>query len=184
MTGERKFHPGSFGISHKNEQSHDKKENKDDPVIFVVPMDGSDASLQAVAVASFEAKQSKKHTEVFLFHVIEVGWHLALDAELPDQVDKADMILDKGETVALAFGIKPQRDILQGRDVAHVIVQDASELKAARIFIGVDFKKSLDGEIGRPEPLGAVANEIIKRAECAVDIIRGVDPQRFSSRSS
>ena len=132
---------------------------------IVVPVDGSPASLQAVAVAADIARKNKGR--VYVVHVIEVKRTLALDAPLDIEEAGGDEVLARAEEVARKQGYQVEGEILHAREAGPAIVDEAVERAADLIVIGVGHQHPF-GEFQLPR----LAQAILKGAPCQVWVCR------------
>jgi len=131
----------------------------------LVPVDGSAASLDALALACTLSKRNKG--TVYAVFVIEVARNLALDAELVDEARRGEEVLTRAEEIANDLDYRVEGEILQARDAGHAIVDEAMERHVSAIVMGVDYDTSL-GEFA----LGHTAQYVIKHAPCQVILLR------------
>ncbi len=132
---------------------------------IVVPVDGSPASLAAVALASDIARKNKGR--VFVVHVIEVKRTLPLDAAMVTEETTGDDILAKAEEVARKQGFQVEGEILHAREAGPAIVDEAIERGAELIVLGVEYQQPL-GEFQLPR----VVQAVLKGAPCQVWVCR------------
>lgn len=152
---------------------------------ILVATDGSEASLDAVAVACMIAKRNKG--QVIVVHVIEVQRSLPLDAEMVAEAEAGERILQRAEQVAEELDFDGlEGELLQARDAGHAVVDEAVERRADAIFLGIHYRAPLTEvpEIwpgrGEPQalppptmpPLGNVTQYVLKYAPCAVWLLR------------
>ena len=92
--------------------------------------------------------------EVSLLHVIEVPFERNLDAEDEAAVTEADAILDAAEKLFSERGIRARTSTVQARAAGPAIVDDANELGADLIVMGLRYKKRFGGQwdAGRTVP--------------------------------
>ncbi len=131
----------------------------------LVPVDGSQASLDALALACHLAKRNKGR--VFAVYVIEVARTLPLDAELTPEARLGEDILTRSEEVARALDFEVAGELLQARDAGHAIVDEAIERNVDAIILGMSYKRPL-GEF----QMGHIAQYVIKNAPCQVIVSR------------
>jgi nucleotide-binding universal stress UspA family protein len=129
----------------------------------MVPVDGSPASLQAVALACDLARRNKG--KVYVVHVIEVKRSLPLDAEM--EAAGGEQVLAEAERVAREAGFDVEGEILQARDAGHAIVDEAVERGADLIILGSEFHRPF-GEF----QLGRVIQYVLRSAPCEVWVRR------------
>ncbi len=131
----------------------------------LVPVDGSAASLDALALACSLSKRNKG--TVYAVFVIEVARNLPLDAEMPSEADRGEEILMRAEDVADGLDYKVEGEILQARDAGHAIVDEAIERRVSAIMMGVGYMRPL-GEF----MLDETAQYVVKNAPCQVILVR------------
>ncbi len=131
----------------------------------LVPVDGSAAAFDALALACTLSRRNKG--TVYAVYVIEVARTLPLDAELDPEADLAEQVLTQAEKVADSLDYKVEGEILQARDAAHAIVDEAIEREVGAIFIGVGYERPL-GEF----VLDANAVYVVNHAPCQVVLVR------------
>ncbi len=131
----------------------------------MVPVDGSHASLQAVALACDIARKSKG--QVFVVHVLEVKRTLPLDAELGPEAAAGEEVLAQAEQVAREQDFEVEGEILQAREASHAIVDEAIERTADLIILGMNYQQPF-GEF----QLGRVVQYVLKSAPCEVWVCR------------
>lgn len=132
---------------------------------ILVPVDGSPASMEAVAVACILARRNKG--KVYAVYVVEVHRSLPLDAELLPETQKGEEILDQAEQTADSLDYQVEGALLQAREAAAAVVDEAVERGIDTIILGIDYKRPL-GEF----QMGRTASYILKNAPCEVLICR------------
>ena len=133
---------------------------------ILVPVDGSEASLDALALACVLAKRNKGR--VYAVYVIEVARTLPLDAELTPEARHGEEILTRAEQVADSLDFEVSAEILQARDAGHAVVDEAIERTVDGIILGMSYKRPL-GEF----QMGRTAQYVLKNAPCQVIVSRG-----------
>lgn len=132
---------------------------------ILVPIDGSDASMHAVALACTIAKRNKG--KVYAVHVIEVRRSLPLDAELEPEAARGEEILSRAEKVADEMDFEVEGEILQAREAGHAVVDEAIERGVNTIILGMDYKRPF-GQF----QLGRLTQYVLKHAPCYVWVCR------------
>jgi nucleotide-binding universal stress UspA family protein len=96
----------------------------------------------------------REGVEVSLLHVIEVPFERNLDAEDDSAVASADKILGHAEALLAEHGIPTRTSTVQARAAGPAIVDDANELGADLIVMGLRYKKRFGGQwdAGRTVP--------------------------------
>jgi nucleotide-binding universal stress UspA family protein len=131
----------------------------------LVPINGNPTDDEMVSLACGIAKRTKG--EVHVVYIIEVKRTLPLDADLPPEAERGEMVLEQAERVAESWDQQIQADLLQARDVGPTIVDEARERGADLILLGVTYKKRF-GEFD----LGRTAPYVLKHAACRVWVCR------------
>jgi nucleotide-binding universal stress UspA family protein len=132
---------------------------------ILVPIDGSEGSLDALALACLLAKRNKG--TVYAVYVIEVARTLPLNAELTPEARRGEEVLTRAEQVADSLDFEVAGELLQARDAGHAIVDEAIERAADGIILGMSYKRPL-GEF----QMGRTAQYILKNAPCQVIVSR------------
>lgn len=104
---------------------------------ILVPVDGSEASLEALSLACMVAKRNKG--KVYVIYTIAVSRALPLDAQLLPEAQKGEELLSRAEEVAQALDFAVEGELLQARDVGHAIVDEAIERSVDGIFMGIEY---------------------------------------------
>ncbi len=131
----------------------------------MVPVDGSHASMQAVALACDIARSNKG--KVYVVHVIEVKRTLPLDAQLETEEAAGDEILARAEQVAQEQEFDVEGEILHAREASPAIVDEGIERDVDLIILGMDYQQPF-GEF----QLGRVVRYVLKSAPCEVWVCR------------
>ncbi len=132
---------------------------------ILAPVDGSQASLDALALACTVAKRNKG--KVYAVYVIEVARTLPLDADLTPEARRGEEILSRAEQVAGSLDFEVTGELLQARDAGHAIVDEAIERGVDGVVLGMGYKQPL-GEF----QMGRTAQYVLKNAPCEVLIAR------------
>ena len=133
---------------------------------IVVPVNGSSASVDALALACFLAKRNKG--TVYAVYVIEVARTMPLDAEMTAEARHGEQVLAEAEQRAeeLDFRDNVFGELLQARDSGHAIVDEAVERGVSAIVMGVSYSHGVGDE------LPAAAQYVLKNAPCQVILSR------------
>jgi len=137
---------------------------------LLVPLDGSEASLRALAHACEYARQ-RKGCSVSAVHVIEVPRRLPLDAELVAELEQGERVLEQAEALAREHRVTLDADLLQARQAGPAVVDEARERESGAIVVGVEYH--------RPHgafQLGRLPQYALVHAPCEVWLIRYPPP--------
>lgn len=138
---------------------------------LLVPYDRSPAGLRGLETA-FRLAKSEKNSRVHAVYVVVVDRRMPLDVDLPEQSERGEMCLAEAEELARRYKLKAQGEILQARDAGHAIVDEALELDADAIVIGVP----RSGREGMALDFGKTSEYILRHAPCEVIVVRDGAP--------
>ena len=138
---------------------------------YLVAVDGSAASYNAVAVACDLARRSK--AKVSALYVIEVPRSLPIDADLQLELDRGESILTQAERIAGDHDVRLKGTLLQARQAGNALVDEAVAQSADAIVLGVDY--DYQRPFGQFE-LGALPQYLLEHAPCEVWLIRYPPP--------
>jgi nucleotide-binding universal stress UspA family protein len=132
---------------------------------ILVPIKGHATDGEVLELACETARASK--AQVFVIHVIEVKRTLPLDAELQDEAERGEELLNQAEQVAEGLGLTIHTDLLQARDVGPAIVDEILERSIDLVVMGISYKKRF-GEFD----VGLTLPYVLKHAPCRVWVCR------------
>ncbi len=139
-----------------------------DPIFrrAVVALNGGSSDARIIRLIADEARHSK--AEIVAVHVVEIDWTLPLDADIAGRSEEVQGVLDIAELVAEDYKVTLEPVLLQARDVAAAIVDEAIEREADLLVVGLPYRTRFGGEfaIGRTIPY------ILQNAPCAVWVVR------------
>ena len=132
----------------------------------VLALNGGASDARIVRLLASAATKTK--IELIAVHVVEIDWTLPLDADIAGRSEDVQRVLDSAEEIAEAFKVKLEPVLLQARDVAAAIVDEATERGADLLVVGLPYRKRFGGEfaIGRTIPY------ILQNAPCTVWVVR------------
>jgi K+-sensing histidine kinase KdpD len=91
----------------------------------VVALNGGPSDARIVRLVSTMAARTK--AELIAVHVVEIDWTLPLDADIAGRSEEVQQILDSAEAIAESRKLTIETVLLQARDVAAAIVDEATE---------------------------------------------------------
>src|SRR3954462_367806 len=106
--------------------------------------------------------------ELVAIHVIEVDWSHELSDELTQENEAASAVLDQAEGIAEHFKVKITADLLQAREVAAALVDEAIEVGADAIILGLPYRKRFGGDFA----IGGTIPYVFQNAPCQVLVAR------------
>ncbi|MBA7614010.1 hypothetical protein ES703_21271 [subsurface metagenome] len=128
---------------------------------ILVPVIGTEADEEAIRLACQLAKKNKG--KIWAVYVITIKRTLPLDAEMEPEIKQAEGILDHMASVAEEQDYEIETDLLQAREAAPAIVDEAVERVVDLILMGVTYRTRF-GQFS----LGSVAPYVLKNAPCRV----------------
>jgi nucleotide-binding universal stress UspA family protein len=133
----------------------------------VLALNGEPSDERIVRLTAAQAARTKG-IELIAVHVVEIDWTLPLDADIAGRSEDAQRVLDVAEAAAETYRQTLEPVLLQARDVAAAIVDEAIERSADLLVVGLPYRKRFGGEfaIGRTIPY------ILQNAPCTVWVVR------------
>jgi nucleotide-binding universal stress UspA family protein len=128
---------------------------------ILVPLTGTEADDETMRMACWIARRDK--SKIYVMYVITIKRSLPLEAEIESETKRAEALLDRAEKIAEDEDQAVETDLLQSRDVAPTIIDEASERKVDLILMGVKYQQRF-GQFS----LGSIVPYIIKNAPCQV----------------
>jgi nucleotide-binding universal stress UspA family protein len=118
----------------------------------LVPLAGNQVDDLALRLAATLLADGKGQAS--LLHVIEVPFERQLDVEDEDAMARAEQVLQHGEEFLRSQGVAARTSMVQARVAGAAIVDDAAELDAELIVMGLPYKKRFGGQwdAGRTVP--------------------------------
>jgi nucleotide-binding universal stress UspA family protein len=132
----------------------------------VVALNGGPSDARIVRLVAAQAARTK--AELIAVHVVEIDWTLPLDADIAGRSEEVQQVLDTAEAIAESYKQELEPVLLQARDVAAAIVDEATERGVDLLVLGLPYRKRFGGEfaIGRTIPY------VLQNAPCAVWVVR------------
>jgi nucleotide-binding universal stress UspA family protein len=118
----------------------------------LVPLAGNDADDVALRLTAVLLSGSQ--AQAALLHVIEVPFERQLDVEDEQAMSRAEQILEQGRQLLEKHGVGARTSMVQARVAGAAIVDDAVELGAELIVMGLPYKRRRGGQwdAGRTVP--------------------------------
>ena len=132
----------------------DKRPTTFEHARILVPVLGDDAVDGPALKITALLLSGREGVEASLLHVIEVPFDQTLDTENEAAVARADTILSSAEAILTERGVPTRTSTVQARAAGPAIVDDANELGADLIVMGLRYKKRFGGQwdAGRTVP--------------------------------
>ena len=109
----------------------------------------------------------KTKSKLYVVHVLEVPRSLPLDASMAEESKRADAILTHVEDAAAKLKCQLESEIIQARDVAQTLVDEAADRKVGLLIMGMQRREKY-GKFY----LGTTIPAVLASARCRVWVIR------------
>ncbi|MEJ7902256.1 MAG: universal stress protein [Thermomicrobiales bacterium] len=125
----------------------------------------------------------RQNTFITIAYVVEVQQSMPLDAELPAEIERGELVLHNAELFATRC-VGGRRDhinteLLQARSSGAAIVDEAIDSEADAIMLSCSIRK----KHGRPM-IGDAVDYVLRNAPCEVIVIRQEMPRGSSEETS
>ena len=137
---------------------------------ILIPINGNPEDEVSLSLGCLFAKRTK--AKVTVVYVVEVKRSLPVDAELPNEAEHGQRLLDEAEEKARQFDTSVDVDLLMARAAGPAIVDEAGALHVDLIILGLPYH----AQFGAYQ-LGATSNYVLSHATCRVWLVR----DRFNS---
>ncbi len=101
---------------------------------ILVPIVSGDESREAVELAARLA--TERAGRIVLLRVIVVPLELPLDADLSEQLEEADVLLDEARSIATPYGVRAVERVVRARNAGRAIVEEADRRGTEIIVLG------------------------------------------------
>jgi len=128
---------------------------------ILVPVTGTEADDETMKMACWIAKKEK--SRLYAMYVITIQRSLPLEAEIESETRRAEELLSRMERIAEDEDYELETNLLQAREVAPTVIDEAVERKIDLILMGVKYKRRF-GQFS----LGSIVPYILKNAPCQV----------------
>ena len=133
---------------------------------ILIPINDSSHSERAFRWACHMARDAK--AKLCAIHVIEVPLALSLDAEVVEDIDQAEKLLAKYESIAHDEGYKGvDARCIRSRQAGAAVTREAETEQADLVIVGISYHKTL----GQSD-LGSTGSYIFQHASCQVLVWR------------
>jgi nucleotide-binding universal stress UspA family protein len=138
---------------------------------LIVPVNGTAGDARAIDLVGRLVQ--KQMASVTLIYVVEVAQSMPLDAELPAEIEKGEIILGNAEQAARRIlvhkGETVLTELLQARSAGSAIVDEAIERNADAIVMA-----ACNHHHHGKTTLGETVGYVLKNAPCEVIVLRQV----------
>jgi nucleotide-binding universal stress UspA family protein len=128
---------------------------------ILVPVTGTDTDEETIRTACWIASRDK--SKLFVLYVITIKRSLPLEAEIESETRRAEEILIRVEKIAEDEDYIIETDLLQAREVAPTIIDQAVDRNIDLILMGIK-PQSRFGQFN----LGSIVPYVLRNASCRV----------------
>ncbi len=128
---------------------------------ILVPVTGTDTDEETIRTACWIASRDK--SKLYVLYVITIKRSLPLEAEIESETRRAEEILIRMEKIAEDEDYVIETDLLQAREVAPTIIDQAVDRKIDLILMGIK-PQSRFGQFN----LGSIVPYVLRNASCRV----------------
>jgi len=128
---------------------------------ILVPVTGTDTDEETIRTACWIASRDK--SKLFVLYVITIKRSLPLEAEIESETRRAEEILVRAEKIAEDEDYVIETDLLQAREVAPTIIDQAVDRNIDLILMGIK-PQSRFGQFN----LGSIVPYVLRNASCRV----------------
>ena len=134
---------------------------------IVVPVKRTGESEEALVAAARLA--AERGATVAIVHVIEVPLALPLDANLPEEEDEAEALLDDAQALVESYGVRAVTRLLRARRAGPAIAEEARRRDAELVILGAARRS----DAGRRRLFGGTVDYVLREAPCRVLVAAG-----------
>lgn len=135
------------------------------PKRILVPVEGAQTDEMALRLACAQGKLER--AEVLVLYVIEVRRNLPIDADVGDELERGEQVLEDLIRKSQHWGAKVQTDLLQAREAGPAIVGEAAERQTDLVIMGVPYREKFGAFQTAPRALF-----VLEHAACRVVLVR------------
>jgi len=132
---------------------------------LVFPFKGTEVDQQAVSLAGSLVKAAGGH--VYALYVIEVPRLHPVDADLPEEIARGEIVLKQVEELLKEYKCEVTAEFLQARDVGPAVIKESLERQADLILLGMSYRRR-SGVFS----MGHAVPYILENASCSVLVLR------------
>jgi APA family basic amino acid/polyamine antiporter len=134
---------------------------------IVVPVSRTAESEEALVAAARLA--AERGARIAVVRVLEVPLELPLDADLPEEEDEADALLDEARALVESYGVRATPRLVRARRAGPAIVEEAAGRGAELVVVGAPRQTT---RRGRPA-VSETVDTILKASPARVLIVAG-----------
>jgi APA family basic amino acid/polyamine antiporter len=137
--------------------------------MIVVPVVRTPESEEALVAAARLA--SERGSRIAILHVLEVPLHMPLDADLPEDEEAADALLDDAEALVERYGVPVVTRLIRARAAGEAIVEEVQSRDAEVVALGAPRRRRFGPE--RQAVFGRTVDYVLKAAPTRVLVAAG-----------
>jgi APA family basic amino acid/polyamine antiporter len=109
---------------------------------------------------------AERGATIVALRVVVVPLDLPIDADLPEQEELADRLLDEARSTAELYGVRMVERLVRARSAGRAIVDEASRRQSEIVVLGAPRAK-------RRQIFGSTADYVLRHAPCRVMVAAG-----------
>ena len=134
---------------------------------ILVPVSRSPESEEALVAAARLA--AERRATIAVLRVLEVPLELPLDADLPDEEEEADMLLDEARAFVEGYGVRAVPRLVRARRAGPAIVEEAGRRGAELVVVGAARRRARRGH----PVFGATVDHVLRASPSRVLVTAG-----------
>jgi nucleotide-binding universal stress UspA family protein len=135
------------------------------PRRIMVPINGSHTDDEAVRLACRMSRRARG--KVYVITILEVKRSVALGSVPDAEVDRAEALLERAESLGAELDADVETELLQAREAGPAITDEIREWQADLVVIGLPYRERF-GEFH----MGKTAPYVLRNAPCRTILFR------------
>ncbi len=132
---------------------------------ILVPVEGAAPDEESLRLACSQAKRDR--AEVVVLYVIEVRRNLPIDAEVGDELERGERVLEDLVHLSQQWGCHVETDLVQAREAGPAIVGEVVERHVDLVMMGVPYREKFGTFQAEPRAIF-----VLEHAPCRVCLVR------------
>jgi APA family basic amino acid/polyamine antiporter len=134
---------------------------------ILVPVSRSLESEEALVAAARLA--AERGARIAVVRVLEIPLELPLDADMPEDAEEADVLLDEARALVESYGVRAVPRLLRARRAGPAIVEEARRRNAELVVVGAPRRRARRGR----QAVSETVDSILKASPSRVLVVAG-----------
>jgi APA family basic amino acid/polyamine antiporter len=134
---------------------------------ILVPVSRSLESEEALVAAARLA--AERGARIAVVRVLEIPLELPLDADMPEDAEEADVLLDEARALVESYGVRAVPRLLRARRAGPAIVEEARRRNAELVVVGASRRRARRGR----QAVSETVDSILKASPSRVLVVAG-----------